>query len=273
MTSRAWCFTLNNPTEDEKNALSNCLPDERYCVYQLEKGDSGTPHMQGYCYFEQRKSLRQVKTYIGQRAHCEPAKGSPSQNRTYCTKDEGRLDGPFERGQIPSQGRRTDLSEAAALAREGKLGDISDETWVRYHRGLTAVHHRTLQPRDPDEPPPEVLWFWGATGTGKSRAAHDKSKEFNSVYWVSNGKWWCDYQQQEVVVIDDFRPDLLPFHRLLRVLDRYPYKVEWKGGGVWVNSKLFIVTAPHPPDYMFQEKTEEAIGQLTRRITEVREFK
>ena len=39
------------------------------------------------------------------------AKGSPEQNRKYCTKDDTRIAGPWERGEMPAsgQGKRNDI--------------------------------------------------------------------------------------------------------------------------------------------------------------------
>ena len=45
--SRAWCFTINNPTH--KVLFPDGLPDGiKYIVYQLERGEQGTPHLQGF---------------------------------------------------------------------------------------------------------------------------------------------------------------------------------------------------------------------------------
>lgn len=196
--------------------------------------------------------------------------GNSEQNRSYCTK-EPRLAGPVEIGEAPNQGRRSDLHTAVSLTRAGKIAEVDDVTYAKYHKGLMAVQDRCLTPRNPEDPPPEVFWYWGETGTGKSKAAWAKC-EGKTNYWVSDGKWWCGYAQQEVVVLDDFRPDWMSFSRLLRLLDRYPYRVEWKGSGCWVKSKTFVFTAPHDPRRMFEGKTDEAIAQLLRRITEVVHF-
>jgi len=48
---RNWCFTLNNPPEDF-SLDAKCKDFKvRYCIVQLERGDSGTLHLQGYVEF------------------------------------------------------------------------------------------------------------------------------------------------------------------------------------------------------------------------------
>jgi len=47
--AKHWCFTYNNPVEDPF-VFQKLVEDTwatTYCVFQPEKGDSGTPHYQG----------------------------------------------------------------------------------------------------------------------------------------------------------------------------------------------------------------------------------
>nr|WPR18784.1 MAG: hypothetical protein [Skomarfal virus 49] len=112
--STRWVFTLNNPTEDE--TLSSLPQCASYLVFGKEVGASGTPHLQGFIIFSERKRLRSVRQVVGARAHCEVAKGSSQQARDYCCKD-GVF---FEYGVCPSsdQGRRSDLDSFFLWATE-----------------------------------------------------------------------------------------------------------------------------------------------------------
>jgi len=117
-----------------------------------------------------------------------------------------------------------------------------------------------------------VKWYYGSTGTGKSRAACDETSNVNA-YWKSGGsKWWDGYDGQEAVIIDDYRCDLCTFHNLLRLFDRYPLQVEGKGTSMQFRSKLIIVTAPYRPEIMWRSRVQEDIGQLLRRIDEIKLF-
>ena len=99
-----WCFTLNNP---EKN------PEfiegvHQYLVYQLEQGENGTPHLQGTVQFKSKKALKGAKATISERAHMEPMRASdPKASIDYCKKEEGRLDGPWEYGEVVFKGSHT----------------------------------------------------------------------------------------------------------------------------------------------------------------------
>lgn len=82
---RSWCYTLNNYTEDEVEAvrrIQNALV--HWC--SREVGESGTPHIQGYVRFEKPCRLAALKKILP-RAHWEVRKGTESQAAHYCMKD------------------------------------------------------------------------------------------------------------------------------------------------------------------------------------------
>ena len=56
-----------------------------YAVFQLEEGKNGTPHYQGYVAFE-KKRLTAIEHLLRGAGHWEISRGSPTQNREYCTK-------------------------------------------------------------------------------------------------------------------------------------------------------------------------------------------
>lgn len=98
MQARNWTFTLNNYEGLLDIALfSDCT----YSIYQEEVGESGTPHLQGYLQFSCRKRLAFLRDLVGlEGAHFEVARGTPEENKVYCSKDEGRLGGPYESGEM-----------------------------------------------------------------------------------------------------------------------------------------------------------------------------
>ena len=59
--AKHWCFTLNNYTADEYDALSAIgheLPKEiSYIIVAKETGETGTPHLQGYISFDRKRSF------------------------------------------------------------------------------------------------------------------------------------------------------------------------------------------------------------------------
>lgn len=88
--SKNWCFTINNPSEEDLKDMSTWLDKGvRGYAYEEEVGASGTPHYQGYLCFRGQQVLSKCRQ-LSKRAHWEPMKGSLKQNATYCSK-EGKM--------------------------------------------------------------------------------------------------------------------------------------------------------------------------------------
>lgn len=90
---RKWCFTINNPSEEDKKAIEslNCKH-----IYQLEKGEQMTQHYQGFLEFKNPISFSSMKKKLN-RAHLEKCNNTEA-SKKYCQKTEGRILGPWIKG-------------------------------------------------------------------------------------------------------------------------------------------------------------------------------
>lgn len=270
---RSVCFTLNNPSENEILRLQeNVRTNSKYCIFQPEQGANGTRHLQGYISNDKPTTFRKWKEIIGTRAHIEAARGTAEENKAYCTKEDTRAGEPWEHGSVPSPGRRSDLDGIIAAARDVSLPmadvlEANPEAYMRYYKGLQSIRSISFGRRDFKT---VIFWYWGPTGTGKSRRAHEEAPD---AYWKQGGtKWWCGYDGHADVIIDDYRRDLCSFNELLRLFDRYPLQVETKGGNISFIAKRIFVTTPKLPHQTWEGRTDEEIDQLIRRIENVIEF-
>jgi len=166
------------------------------------------------------------------------------------------------------QGARTDLKSVCDIVQtRGLAAAVADypEVYVKFHSGIEKLNafYRGI-PRDQK---PYVVWIYGPTGTGKTRMVYEQEK---SSLWMSgkNLQWWDGYDNQDAVLFDDFRGDFCTFHYLLRVLDRYPMRVEVKGSSREFNSKRIYITSCYPPTEIYN-KSDEDVKQLIRRIDEI----
>lgn len=270
--SRSYCFTFNNFTEEICQQIQAI--DCKYLIYQREIGERGTPHLQGTICFENAKSFNACKKlFPGVSVHLEQMKGSISQSIKYCSKSETRIPGtePFEKGTPPSQGSRTDLTELSKFICEGnQLSDVVTEfpePFFKYHKAIITLIGMQLKPRTFR---PIVYWFYGDTGTGKTWTAWNMDK---GAYFKSpSHKWWDGYIGQESVIIDDYRINFCDYNYLLALLDMYPFRVEYKGGSIEMVSKRIFITAPFPPEQMWEHQIEENLAQLKRRLKYVAKF-
>jgi len=254
-SARNVCFTLNNYTAEEYADIKNWDCD--YLVVGEEVGKEGTPHLQGYVEWKGSKRFTTMKK-LNSRIHWETRKGSAAEASAYCMKD-GIF---FCSGKISQQGTRSDLQAVCKAVSEGKSNtQIAEEfptMYLRFNRGINEL--RTASFTDRKEPP-TVEWRWGATGTGKTRFCVDKHTD--SFYIKDSTMWWNGYEQQEAIIIDDF-DGRWPYRDLLRLLDRYPYQGQYKGGYVKINSPFIYITCEHPPSHFW---TDNELAQVTRRIS------
>jgi len=285
------CFTLNNYTEEELDHLRHAVDDgdsvTRYLVLGFEVGEGGTPHVQGYAEFSTVLGLAGAKKALGSRIHIEPRRGTQQQAVDYCQKD-----GKFEiYGSPKSMGRpRTNdpvtanraLSFLARIRDGERLCDLLFDPDASFaiikHLQVAAPYLESA--RDFNSDPPKVTWFYGPTGTGKTRRAiHECVQEFGveRVYIKSDsGTWFDGYDGHDAVVFDDFRSSWFEFSFLLKLLDRYPHRVQVKGSSRQWKPKVIYITAPHRPQDTYRAMQEsdvfDTIQQLLRRITHVEEM-
>lgn len=97
--SRSWFFTFNNPQNDDSTSstspeqmehLIRCLDPKLY-IFQLERGEEGTPHYQGVVSV---KNPIVMPKWLHKGIHWEHAK-SLAASINYCQKAETRIGGPW----------------------------------------------------------------------------------------------------------------------------------------------------------------------------------
>lgn len=263
--SRAWCFTINNwQTEScQADYYKQLVGDiAKYAVLGFEVGSSGTPHIQGYIYFENARAFSAMKKLFP-RAHLEPAKGTPQEASDYCKKDGDY----WECGELPQQGKRSDIDEIRETVKNtGKMREVvsvaSSYQSVKMAEQILKYHEKKRDWKT------EVKWYFGGSGLGKSRAANEEMPDAYTA--METGKWWEGYDAHEDVIIDDMRKDFLKYHSLLRLLDRYAFRVEAKGNSRQFLAKRIIITTAFAPEVLYE--TREDIYQLLRRIDEIRHY-
>jgi len=260
--------------DDSFDALYARFPEGRclFLVAQRERCPSTQRlHWQAYARLSGAFRFTTVKTWLPG-AHLSLAKGNEKQNITYCTKEDSRVAGPYQRGEPSCPGKRSDIDSVRESVRSGKrLCQIADEV-SSYQALRFAEKYITLQPV-PERDPPVVYWFHGSTGGGKTREAWSRARSIGASPWCSHDslQWFDGYTGQEYVIIDDFRGSTCKFCFLLKLLDRYPLMVPIKGGYVRWQPTVIVITSPLEPQHVYN-KSGEDIAQLVRRIDFVEQF-
>lgn len=242
-----------------------------YCSYQGEKcPKTGGIHLQGYIEFNVPLTYRQVMKLMKCDMWVKERRESRVAAREYTRKLKSRWCEPIEFGVWRQQGTRTDLKNLTDLIDAGKTDAelrVLVPTMVFKFKKKIADYRTTLPQRE--RAPPQVKLIYGDTGRGKSSIVWEK-EGFGELYPVpsTNLQWFDGYHGQEAVLIDDYDGGA-PIAFLLRLLDRYPMQVPYKGGFVqWIPRRIYI-TSNMLIEQWYPEAHPQQIAGLKRRITSI----
>lgn len=134
---------------------------------------------------------------------------------------------------------------------------------VRHHKGLQAL----LTIRAKKATTRKITWYWGPTGTGKTRAAVDYAMSSGKRWYICDveGSWFGNYSFEQILIIDEYDSGQISASKFLRLTDRYPMEVPVKGSFIPLcASEIFITSHHHPKIYFLDDRWAE----VERRILE-----
>lgn len=264
--SRNWCFTLNNYSNEEYMNACTEEPFIKYGIVGKERGEEGTPHLQGYYHTNNAMTLKKLKEKLP-RAHWEICKGTPQENIDYCSKDGDTYAWgvkPMSQKEKGEAGKRK-WDEAYHNAIEGKFEDIDKSILISQYGNLKRIyndHHK--KPNGIENLP--GIWVFGISGSGKSRMIWEK---YPNAYRKMMNKWWDNYDMEPIVVLEDVDKEnakWLGFY--LKIWgDHYPFRAEVKGGSIMIRPTTVIVTSQYQIWELWQDdETRDAISRRYKLI-------
>lgn len=292
-SARAWCFTEQVPeaySRSLETALEyatgwymedvkeNATP-VRYIIWQLERGEiAHRYHLQGYLELNAPKRLTGVKQLISRTAHWEPRRATRDEARNYCRKEDTRCGGPWEHGVWNAKGRgfRSDLASIAEAISAGTLtfANIREEVpakYCQYRNGIRDLLAHSAQKRARQFRDVHVCILSGPPGCGKTHYAITATNDYFILDPGSNGSniWFDGYEGQSTLIIDDYY-GWIKWTMLLRLLDKYEYRLPVKGGFTYAFwDRIFITSNSHPAEW-YNYGRSMSWGALRRRVTEFR---
>lgn len=272
MQSRDWILTINNPVVEDVSTLFN-EDVHRSFVGQYERGESGNLHIQGAISYRRSVRLARVRRdFPG--CHAETRRGTRAQLLAYVTKEETRegdrepwhFGEPFDSGQ----GKRTDIDGAIQLVREGGIAALQEESpamFLRFPRGFTELAFRYQSAEAAKDRDLRVVLLYGLPGCGKTRSCYRIAGDrlYSMDHEGGGSIWWDGYAGEDTLLLDDFY-GWIPYHIMLRLLDRYKLRLPVKGGHTWARWKYVFITSNSPPRAWYSQDKIPDIAALMRRI-------
>lgn len=198
------------------------------------------------------------------------ANGSAGENCDYSEK-EGRY--TYASGVAAAQGVRKDVVGAISDITDGKdscdnICLTNPELFHTYGRTLSRAEDILTRRKFRTEMTVGI-WYWGATGTGKSHVAFEGFDPSTHYVYKLNEQWQDGYTGQEIVIINDLR-DEIQFNHLLLLVDKWPHTLPRRGRepAPFLATKV-IVTSSLPPHLLYASAkriTEDSLDQLSRRF-------
>jgi len=279
---RNWCFTLNNYTEEDEVRLTRDSPDNQhaYIIIGKEVGECGTPHLQGYVEYDSAYTMKRTKELLGStRIHLEPRRGTQKQAIDYCKKEGDFFEFGVKKKTLKDESKSEEKNKTLqylAMLKNGNMREIAEDPDCTYtiFKHIREIAALVEEPRDTTKPM-NVRWYYGPTGTGKTRRAYWEAHRYEGRVYVksTSTKWFDGYDGQENIIFDDLRSSWFEYSYLLKLLDRYPTQVECKGGSRQWKALNVWVTSPFKPNEMYEKMQEndktDSIEQLVRRVQAV----
>lgn len=249
-------ITVNNPSLADQRFYQHLLEDEAmraglgisYLVLQTER--TSLLHYQVMMQFSTPKYWDWIRHNISGTHHIERIMNA-ARLKKYCQKEDTRdttsvLNVRGEVGVI----RMREYDHMTEMILDVKKKFTTKDIMLAYPKSY-LVHHRGADKmlgmiQEERRWAPEVEIYYGPTGCGKTWQAIDRPSVYKIPPPVSGGWWWFNYQNQECVVMDEFRNNI-KFGVMLEFLDRYPFTIAVKGGNQTMNSKKIIITTNISP--------------------------
>lgn len=191
-----------------------------------------------------------------------------------------RIDGPFTWGELPQQGKRSDLSAAIACMEENAwksqaVAEHYPEVFVKYHKGLDRLG-TVRGAREPASAINNIILLYGPPGSGKSFYAMkiNPHSTYSGAYVKYTNLYFDGYMNEEVLFMDEFNGSMLPFDTFKRWFtpgaDGRRVNLPMRDStGVLGSSTIVFATNRNPATWWDLDKSKANPWELFRRFTKI----
>ena len=275
----------------EKDDFSGCFSEEEGSK-ENEEGEHYR-HAQGAVHFKNKITGKKLKKiFADTKAHLEPARNTAALIN-YVKKKPTHISGPYRFGhweeleeRNKNQGKRSDLQILNdAITKGMTFLELMEDSELC----LMLDHHRTWaidrvnalrcgrykkENRSIIDPHGMMLvndYVFGTSGLAKTGVVQEffgmenvfPVSEYDTAFPLDG------YSGEEILLLDEFKGGI-PFKKLLKMMQGYPFKVNVKGGHVWAAWKKVIIVSSVSPLKLYRgiDPKDGDLLQFWRRLSE-----
>lgn len=177
-----------------------------------------------------------------------------------------------------------DALYAGSVTKEEVEAALTGAQYGRYKRQIEDIWAKRLQimaqqwreDMAAKGKPIQVIWIYGPAGTGKTSLAKEYAGKSGQDFYVSGSSRdiFQGYAGQHTLILDELRPNVIPYSDLLRITDPFGMFGQVMAPSRYTDKALacdlIIVTTPfNPLKYYnsYQAQQTDRFDQLLRRIT------
>lgn len=203
----------------------------------------------------------------------------------------------IKNNNLKKKKRKIKIDELLDLLLQGKISkekleiSLNGAELAQYHRQIDVVYKKRLErqankwieAREAEGAKSKTLWIYGPAGTGKTQLAKKRAQKESRSYYISGSSNdpFQNYIDENIVILDELRPNDFEYSDLLRMFDPYNFKncapSRYQNKNLIVHT--FIVTTPYSPKDFFEKVIKikgknfdskiDTFYQLARRLDEV----
>ncbi|MFP7773539.1 Rep family protein [Ligilactobacillus sp. LYQ112] len=269
-------------------AIAKELNDEPQTLQNMLKKNRQRGIENGFCYLihdtansrdkyqynpEKVEANFKYQQYIKQ---CDEETATQRATQRYAGKGGvKRLAVDFRDGKIDHAAVEQDVIQHHPLQVKDIMERMDALEHVKQH--VTAAQWKAE--REAQGKPRTVLWLYGDAGVGKSWLARLLAQHNGDGKFFRTGSRrdpFQNYHGEHALIIDDLRPDTLPYEDLLSITDPYNFEItlpaRYHDQIALVD--LLIITTPYNPPQFYQHQRDvdrhnDSFAQLDRRLTAV----
>jgi len=247
--AKRWCFVLNNYTEDE---LTQLVPKfQKFCkkwIWAKEVGESGTPHIQGFCEFKTKK--RPISVFENKRMHFDKANGMDIDQVIYCSKE----------GSVIESVGLPDIPEPL---------EVIDPNRPFQQEILEIIKGRPCDRT--------VYWYFGDGNIGKTQfckylshthkaiCLHGKGADVRNGIVTEANRVGSTPKLVVFPIPKSYNKDYLSYEALENIKDMYFYSGKYEGGMINGNPPHLFVFANEPPDISKMSKDRWKVFHINKK--------